>query len=116
MTTAIVIVSIVLAAGWIPLAVRFLRGWRSRKNPVSLAICAALCLFAYTNALFALVAIDGASLQFLAIATHVFEVVVIANFYVAFKWSEKRFPDARDKPAPTYTVPPMNTSNPSDRA
>lgn len=110
MTTALVVASIVLAIAWLPLAVRFLRGWRNRKNPVSLAICAALCLFAYTNVMFALVVIEGASLQFLAIATHAFELVVITNFYIAFKWSAKRFPDARTHP-PEYSVPPMNSTN-----
>jgi len=116
MTIALVVASIVLAIAWLPLAVRFLRGWRNRKNPVSLAICAALCLFAYSNIMFALVLIDGASLRFLAVATHTFELVVLANFYVAFKWSAKKFPDARTSKPPEYTVPPMNTSNTSREA
>jgi len=107
MTIALVVASIVLAVAWLPLAIRFLRGWRSRKNPVSLAICAALCLFAYSNVMFALVMLDGASLRFLAIASHVFELVVIVNFYIAFRWSAKRFPDARGQ----YSIPPMNTTS-----
>lgn len=93
------VLSIVLALAWLPLTLRFLRGWRSRRNPVSLAICAALCLFMYMNVLFLLVALHGASWRFYTIATHVFEVVVVVNFYIAFKWSAIKFPDARHAPA-----------------
>lgn len=110
MTYALVAASVILAAAWLPLAARFLRGWQNRKNPVSLAICGALCLFAYANVMFAIVMLDGATLRFLAIASHAFELVVIVNFYVAFKWSAKRFPDARSH-SPEYSVPPMNTTN-----
>jgi hypothetical protein len=110
MKVALTAVTIALAIAWIPLAWRFLRGWRNRKNPVSLAICAALCLFTYTNVLLALELNDGASWEFFAIATRVFDVIVVVNFYVAFKWSAKRFPEARSHPA-EYTVPPMNATN-----
>jgi hypothetical protein len=110
MTTTLTALSIALAIAWLPLAWRFLRGWRNRKNPVSLAICASLCLFAYTNVMFVLIALDGATWEFFNIATHVFNIIVVVNFYVAFKWSEKKFPDARSHPS-EYTVPPMNTTS-----
>lgn len=115
MTYALVTASVVLAAAWLPLAARFLRGWRNRKNPVSLAICAALCLFAYSNVMFALVVLDSTTLRFLAIASHAFELVVVVNFYAAFRWSAKRFPEARGE-SREYTVPPMNVSNTSHEA
>lgn len=110
MNATITVVSIVLALAWLPLAGRFLRGWRNRKNPVSLAICAAVCLFAYTEILFALAINEQSSWQFYAVATHVFNAVVVGNFYLSFRWSERRFPEQR-RGAPEYSVPPTNTTN-----
>ena len=110
MKLTLTVLSIVLAIAWLPLAWRFLRGWRNRKNPVSLAICAALCLFTYTNVMLALELNDGESWEFFTIATRAFDVIVLVNFYVAFKWSAKKFPDARSYTA-DYSVPPMNVTS-----
>jgi len=68
-------------------------------------------LFAYTNVLFAFALVGETSWRFFAIATHAFDVVVVTNFYVAFRWSTKRFADQRQN----YTIPPMNeTITPKD--
>jgi len=101
------VVSSVLAASWLPLALRFSRGWKNRRNPVSLAICAAALLFSYTNVLFALALLGETTWRFFAVATHVFDVVVVVNFYIAFKWSDRKFVDARRE----YSVPPTNTTS-----
>jgi hypothetical protein len=104
--TAVVILSCALALAWLPIAIRFLRGWKSRKNPVSLAIFAALLLFAYTNILFAMALTDQCSWSFFAIATHAFDAVVILNFYVSFYWSDKKFEGTRhgdSMPVPNTT-------------
>jgi hypothetical protein len=106
-STALLIASCVLAVAWLPLAARFNRGWRTRKNPVSLAICAAALLFAYTNVLFAFALAGQASWEFSAIATHAFDAVVVVNFYVAFRWSDRRFADERRE----YSVPPTNSTS-----
>lgn len=95
------------ALAWVPLALRFRRGWLNRRNPVSLAICAATLLFSYANALQCLELLGQTTPAFTAIATHVFEVIVLMNFYFAFWWSDAKFIDARRE----YTVPPMNTSS-----
>jgi hypothetical protein len=116
MTYALAATSVALAIAWLPLALRFLRGWKNRRNPVSLAICAALCLFMYTNVMLGIVLIDGASWNFFVIATHVFHLIVVANFYVAFKWSERRFPDQRHRTRSNeYSVPPTNAPNTSQK-
>lgn len=107
MNTVLIILSGALALAWLPLALRFNSGWRARRNPVSLAICASVLLFAYTNGLFALALAGWTTWRFFATAWHVFGVVVVVNFYVAFRWSEKRFPDARS----TYSIPPTNVSS-----
>ncbi len=107
MTLVLIVISGVLAIAWLPLAWKFNLGWRNRRNPVSLAICAAALLFAYTNILFALTLSEQTTWHFFAIATHIFDVIVVVNFYVAFRWSDRKFVDARRS---TYTVPPMNNS------
>jgi hypothetical protein len=98
-----------LAVVWLPLAWRFLRGWRNRKNPVSLAICAAIGLSVYVNIMMALALTEHTSWEFFIIATRLFDLVVIVNFYVAFHWSKKRFPNARRTPH-EYSIPPTNTT------
>ena len=107
MNEALIVLSSALALAWLPLAFRFKRGWSNRRNPVSLAICAAVLLFAYTNALFALALAEWTSWSFFAVAWHAFGVVVVVNFYVAFKWSDRRFPEARRG----YSVPPTNATS-----
>ena len=107
MDVVLVALSCVLAIAWLPLALRFNKGWQQRRNPVSLAICAATLLFAYTNGLFALALVGWTTWQFFAVAWHVFGVVVVVNFYVAFHWSDRRFANARRE----YTIPPMNTTS-----
>jgi uncharacterized membrane protein len=107
MTTLLIGASCALALAWLPLALRFNRGWKNRRNPVSLAICMAALLFAYTNILFALAIAEEASWTFFAKATHVFDLVVVVNFYVAFRWSDRRFVDARQK---GYSIPPTNST------
>lgn len=107
MTAYLVIASCALALAWLPLAVRFRRGWHTRKNPVSLAICASAVLYAYTNVLFAFAVAGETSWTFFAIATHVFGVVVVVNFYAAFRWSDSKFVDARRG----YSIPPTNSAS-----
>lgn len=110
--TAIVVLSCVLALAWLPLAVRFYRGWKSRKNPVSLAIFAALLLFVYTDILFALALTRQTTWHFFAFATHAFDAVVVLNFYVSFYWSDKKFEGARRNdsiPIPNSTSTPRRS-------
>lgn len=108
----VAVLSCVLALAWLPLAIRFYRGWQRRRNPVSLAIFASALLYAYTNVIFALALTDQASWHFFAIATHVFGVVVVINFYVSFYWSDKKFEGERrgdSIPAPNTTSTPRSS-------
>jgi hypothetical protein len=113
-TAYLVIASVALTLAWLPLAVRFRRGWQTRKNPVSLAICAACIQFAYTNVVFALAVLGQASWEIFAIATHVFSAAVVVNFYFAFRWSDTKFVDAR-RGGPSYSIPPTNAPNSTRR-
>ena len=107
MNTILLLLSGAVALAWVPLALRFSRGWKTRKNPVSLAICAAILQFTYANILYALALQGQTTWRFFAIATHTFELIVVVNFYIAFRWSDKKFIDARRD----YSVPPTNTSS-----
>lgn len=109
---AIVVLSCVLGLAWLPLALRFYRGWMHRKNPVSLAIFAACLLFTYTNVLFALALTGQTTWQFFAIASHAFNAVVVLNLYVSFYWSDKKFKGARRNdsiPIPNATSTPRRS-------
>lgn len=108
MNVALIIASVFLAAAWLPLAWRFNLGWRARKNPVSLAICASALLFSYTNILFILALTGETTWRFFALTTHVFDVVVVVNFYVAFYWSDQKFVEARRR---VYSIPPPNVTD-----
>lgn len=105
-----VIAPVVLALAWIPLFLRFLRGWRNRKNPVSLAICAAISFLIYTNVVSMLLALGAGDWQTVRALNLLFGAFVIVNFYIAFNWSNQRFPEARRG---SYSVPPTNVSKDS---
>jgi hypothetical protein len=113
MKWVLVITAGVLTLAWLPLALRFNHGWKTRRNPVSLAICAAILLFVYTDVMYALAISDVTTWRFFAIATHIFEAVVVVNFYAAFYWSDRRFADARSQHVAKteYTIPPPNSTS-----
>lgn len=105
-----VIMSLVLAVAWIPLFARFLRGWRNRRNPVSLAICATISFLVYINVMTATVALGLGDWQTTRILNLLFDGFAVVNFYVSFYWSNQRFPDARRG---SYSIPPTNVSKDS---
>ena len=105
------IISLVLAVAWIPLIGRFLRGWRNRKNPVSMAICAMISFLIYVNVITALTLMGLGTWETTQSLSILFNAFVIINFYMSFHWSNQRFPDARKG---SYSVPPTNVSKPKD--
>lgn len=108
---AYVIIPTALALAWVPLLLRFLRGWRNRRNPVSLAICATISAAIYGNVTTTLLAIGQGAWETVRILTVAVNAFVVLNFYLSFYWSAQRFPDARRG---SYSIPPMNVSKPSD--
>jgi len=84
--------SILLAVAWIPILIKFIRAWRSRNNPVSLAICGIIGLSMYTTTVsIAVYAFDGNTAAS-TLGIYVFNAIACANFYFAFRRAEKRFP------------------------
>lgn len=106
-----VIIPITLALAWIPLLIRFLRGWHNRKNPVSLAICATITALIYNNVNTALTAMGQGAWETVRMLNVAVNVFVVVNFYLSFHWSGQRFLDERRG---SYSIPPMNVSKPND--
>ncbi len=96
-----------LSLAWLPIAYKFQASWRARKNPVSLAICATALLLAYSNIIFGFAVMGETTWRFYAIATHVFELVIVVNFYVSFQWANRKFPGNRR----SDSAPPSNTTS-----
>lgn len=95
MAVALIALSVALALAWVPILLKFVRSWRARRNPVSLAICGIIVMSVYANAIaLAVYAFDG-NPSWAALATHIFNGLVCLNFYLSFMWARKRFPDAR---------------------
>lgn len=107
MQLLLVVLACGLALAWLPIAHKFQQSWRARKNPVSLAICATALLLAYSNIIFAFAIMGETSWRFFAIATHVFELAILVNFYVSFQWANRKFPGDRRNDS---SQPPNTTS------
>lgn len=89
------IIAAVLSIGWLPILIKFLRAWRARGNPVSLAICLVIILVIYTDVVsLALYAFNGNPAWSMS-AICGFNLLVCANFYVAIRWADKHFPNTR---------------------
>lgn len=95
MAALLVALSTALAGAWIPVLLKFIRAWRARRNPVSLAICGVILLSIYSNIVVIAVYAFSGNPSWAAIATHVFNGLVCVNFYLSFMWARKRFPDSR---------------------
>ena len=88
-------VSAVLTLVWVPILLRFVRAWQARHNPISLAICGIILLSIYSNILTIAVYLYESEPAWAAYATHSFNALICLNFYLAFLWSNKKFPDSR---------------------
>lgn len=95
MPIVLIIASCILALAWVPVAFHFNKGWKVRRNPVSLAIWLMVLFCSYTNILFVLALLDQTSWQFFSLATHAVDMVILINFYLAFHWEAKKFGDQR---------------------
>lgn len=102
MNTVLIAGALALSILWIPLSSKFLAAWRTRKNPVSLAIFAMMLMLTYANAMFAFALLGEVSWRFYAVATRTFELIICVNFFIAFRWSDTKFAGNRK----TDTTPP----------
>lgn len=89
------VLSLGLTVAWLPIFVRFRRAWKTRKNPVSLAICAMISFLMYRTLVPVLVELNLGAWPVADDLTMLFNAFVLLNFYLSFHWSAQRFPDAR---------------------
>jgi hypothetical protein len=92
---AYIIVSAASVILWLPIIFRFYKSWIARRNPVSLAICAAILLIMWT-ALAGIWIVAGSVNHGMVILVSTGMSAAVAMYaHVAFFWSSRRFPDAR---------------------
>lgn len=100
---AIVVISAILAAAWVPVAVHFWKSWKQRGSPLSLAICALIAYPVFTNVSSAIFLTgNGAQTVMVMIGTN---LLLLLNFVVCFRWQKERFPEARSRVAKSSTPP-----------
>lgn len=90
-------VGVFLALAWIPVGLFFWKSWRTRRSPLSLAICALVGYPVFTNlSTFVFLSEPVASSVAGMIVAN---FVLLLNFFLCFRL-QKRFPDQRrsDKP------------------
>lgn len=83
--------ALTVACAWIPVFLRFLRSWRTRGNPISLAICALVMLALYVP-VFAVLEISASWPLATVIAI---DGITCATFYVTVHVASRKFPDVR---------------------
>jgi hypothetical protein len=80
-----------VALAWIPVLVRFVRSWRARSNPVSLAICALVGFAIYVPVYIASVPLPAWTLA----TVIAINVIACLTFYIAFWYARRTFSDTR---------------------
>lgn len=95
MALAIAVIGVIVALGWLPVFRHFWKAWRSRNNPISLAICGLIGFMVYINlAVHIFIKNDPA---WTAVVVGAVNVAVLINFYACFRWAKKLFPEAIEK-------------------
>jgi hypothetical protein len=80
-----------VALAWIPVFLRFVRSWRARSNPISLAICVLIASVIYTPVYVASAfPVGWPTATVIAINT-----ITCATFYITFRYANRKFPDTR---------------------
>ena len=97
MTIAYTIITAVSVLLWLPIACRFYRSWLHRRNPVSLAICAAILLIMWTAAAGLWIVTDNVNHATAVLVTTGMSVAAALYAHAAFCWSKRRFPSTRRK-------------------
>jgi hypothetical protein len=87
-----------LELAWLPILLRFVDSWRSRRNPVSLAIASTIGLVMFwTLSAFWLVMTEELDLRTVVVVEAGLSAVVCLNFYIAIRSADLRFADVRKK-------------------
>jgi predicted permease len=89
MIVALLCLSVLLFFGWIPILIQFFKNWRTRSNPISLAICFVvafsiyLCLVPFLG--------KAADPEVAALALQVANGVTCVFFHAANSWAKRKW-------------------------
>lgn len=98
---AVPIAASVVALAWLPVLLRFIRSWRTRGNPISLAICVLVLMALYVPPY-----LVTTLPQSWPVATVVaIDVITCLTFYVTIYYASRKFPDTRTR---SPSTPPKN--------
>lgn len=95
MALVYIITSSLSVALWLPILIQFMRSWRSRGNPISLAICAAITLIMWTSLAGIWLVTDRITGHIFVLATAGASTLVASYAHLAFIWSNRRFHSQR---------------------
>lgn len=96
---AVPIVALVVALAWLPVLLRFIRSWRARGNPISLAICVLVLMALYVPPYLA-----STLPRSWPVATVVaIDFIACSTFYVTIYYASRKFPDTRGPSTPPNT-------------
>lgn len=90
---ALVVAAGVLALAWVPIGFYFLRSWKKRRSPLSLAICGLVAFPIYTNCSTALFLQSHP--RWITGVLFIVNLVLLLNFLFCFYWQKKSFPEDR---------------------
>ena len=85
------IAAAIVALAWIPVFLRFFRSWRTRGNPISMAICV-LVVYALYVPIFMTASLPPSWPPVTVIAV---DAIVCMTFYGTFHFADRKFPDDR---------------------
>jgi len=90
---AVPIVALVAALAWLPVLLRFVRSWRARGNPISLAICVLVLMALYVPPY-----LTTTLPQSWPVVTVVaIDSIVCVTFYATIYYASRKFPDTRTR-------------------
>jgi len=88
-----------MVMAWVPILLRFVRSWRERRNPVSLAICGLIIYVQFLSLSVAWVVDGSVGLVGLLSVHGLLCSAACVNFYAAFRRARHHFRERRSGPS-----------------
>jgi hypothetical protein len=98
-TIARIAFALLATVAWLPVLAFFFRNFKTRNNPVSLAIGTLVALsMLYVGPVDYWLTSGTANKEWVSLTFDILSVAVCIHFYLAIRWSRKRFQDTRRSP------------------
>lgn len=95
MNALVILLASTLIIMWLPMLLNFLRAWRARHNPVSLAIVGIILTLIHANLVTVVVIASDTSVRTVLGVGLMFNLIACLNCHLAFAWSKRKFPEQR---------------------